>query len=159
MTPGRRGFTLIEMMVVLAVIAILALMAVPSLQEKIVRDQIIEAAKLADVAKGPVALAWGKLHELPADNAGAGLPAADRIVSNLVSAVAVEGGAIQLTFGNSANGVIKGKTLSFRPAVVADAPVVPVAWVCGHASPPDKMTVEGPNRTDVPPQFLPRNCR
>lgn len=156
---GKRGFTMIEMMMVAGVIAILALMAMPSYMEKIVRDQVIEALPLADLAKGPVAAAWAAGVPLPANNNAAGLPAADKIVSNLVSATQVQDGAIHITFGNRANNSLKGKTLSLRPAVVADAPVVPVAWVCGYAPPPDKMTVKGQNKTDVPSIYLPLKCR
>ena len=103
----RHGFTLIEMMVVLAVIAILAMIAMPSIQGKLVRDQIIEAAKLADLAKAPVSAAWTGTKTLPADNSAAGLPVADKIVSNLVKSVAVDNGAIHLTFGNRANGALQ----------------------------------------------------
>ena len=46
-----------------------------------------------------------------------------------------------------------------RPAVVDDAPMVPVAWVCGNAEVPDGMTVNGDNRTTVPGYALPVNCR
>ena len=49
--------------------------------------------------------------------------------------------------------------LSLRPGVVEDAPIVPVSWVCGNAEPPDKMTVKGLNKTDVPVRYLPLNCR
>lgn len=156
--PGS-GFTLIELMAVLAVVAILAVMAIPSLQEKLIRDQVLEALPLADVAKAPVALSWALTQRMPADNDAAGLPPADKIVGNYVSSTKVEGGAIQITFGNRANHSINGKLLSLRPAVVADAPIVPIAWVCGNATVPDKMTVKGQNRTDVPNILLPVKCR
>jgi type IV pilus assembly protein PilA len=158
-TRARPGFTLIEIVVVLAVIAILAMLAVPSLQDRIVREQIVDAMKLADLAKAPVAASWALTRTLPVDNAGVGLPVADKIVSNLVTSLSVEDGAIHVTFGNRANAAIRGKTLTLRPAVVDDAQIVPVAWVCGQASAVDKMTAKGIDRTDVAVNFLPLNCR
>ena len=74
---AHRGFTLIELMMVLAVVAILAMIAMPNLQDRMVRDQIVEAVKLADVAKEPIAFAWKLTRSLPADNTAAGLPAPD----------------------------------------------------------------------------------
>lgn len=159
MAIRRAGFTLIEMMVVLGIVAILVLMAVPTYQDKFIRDQIVEALPLADIAKPPVSASWTALRSFPVDNAAAGLPSADRIVNNLVSSIAVENGALHITFGNRASGLIKGKMLTLRPAVVEDAPVVPVAWVCGHASGPGKMTVKGENRTNIPLSLLPLRCR
>ncbi len=153
------GFTLMEMMAVVAVIAILALMAIPSFEEKIVRDQIIEALPLADIAKAPVAAFWSAGQPFPGSNDSAGLPPADKIVSNLVRSVQVQDGAIHVTFGNRANSALRDKILTLRPAVVADAPVVPVAWVCGNAAPPDKMTVSGTNNTNIPNILLPLRCR
>jgi type IV pilus assembly protein PilA len=153
------GFTMIEMMMVVGVIAILALMAAPGYMEKIIRDQIVEAMPLAEIAKAPVSAAWAFGVAFPDDNSAAGLPAEEKIVSNLVSAVQIDKGAVHITFGNRANSSIKGKVLSLRPAVVADAPIVPVAWVCGNAPPPDKMTVKGQNKTDVPLLYLPFRCR
>lgn len=155
----RRGFTLVEMMVVVGVIAILALLALPSYIDKIVRDQVIEALPLADVAKPRVALSWATAQSLPSDNAAAGLPVADKIVGNLVSSVTVEAGAIHVTFGNRANGLINGKVLTLRPAIVEDEPIVPVAWVCGYAPVPGNMTAKGTNRTNIPPKYLPLKCR
>jgi type IV pilus assembly protein PilA len=159
MKRGHRAFTLIEMMVVVAIIAILAMIAVPGIQDRIVRDQIVEAMKLADIAKAPIAASWALTRTLPADNAGAGLPVADKIVSNLVSSLSVEAGAIHVSFGNRANAAIRGKTLTLRPAVVEDAPIVPVAWVCGHAGAVERMTAKGVDRTDVALNFLPLNCK
>jgi type IV pilus assembly protein PilA len=159
MIQRHAGFTMVEMLVVVAIIAILALMAVPSFQDQIVRDQINTALPLADIAKGPNAAAWALLQTFPPDNASAGLPAADKIVNNAISSVAVQDGAIHITFGNRANGVINGKILTLRAAVVEDAPVVPVTWVCGYAEAPDKMTIRGQNRTNIPAGFLPFACR
>ncbi|HZE90674.1 MAG TPA: pilin [Rhizobacter sp.] len=155
----KRGFSLLELMAVVAVIAILATLAMPSLQGKIVRDQIVEAMPLANIAKAPVATAWALTKTLPADNAEAGLPVADKIVNNFVSSVVVENGAIHLTFGNRANGAIKGKVITLRPAVIEDSPIVPVTWVCGHAAAPDKMTIHGVDKTTVDARYLPLNCR
>ena len=133
--PARfRGFTLIELMIVVAIIAILAMVAMPSIQGKLVRSQIIEAARWSDVAKNPIAQAWAATKTLPADNTAAGLPAAEKIVSNLVSNVTVDSGAVHITFGNQANAALMGHVLTFRPAVVDDATIVPVTWVCGNAT-------------------------
>ncbi|MDO9003410.1 MAG: pilin [Aquabacterium sp.] len=155
----HRGFTLIEVLVVIAIIAILALVAMPSYQGKIIRDQIAEGVTLAAIAKTPVAASWAMSKVLPADNAEASLPSADKIVNNVVSNVAVVDGAIHITFGNRVNGAIKGKVLTLRPAVIEDAQIVPVTWVCGHAAAPDKMTLKGADKTDIPPAFLPINCK
>ena len=159
MAAPHDGFTMIEMMVVVGIIAILALIAAPSFQNQIVRDQINAALPLADIVKTPVAASWAAVQSFPPDNAGAGLPPADKIVNNYIGSVLVRDGAIHVTFGNRANGLINGKILSLRPAVVEDAPVVPVTWVCGTAEAPDKMTVKGENRTNIPPGFLPFACR
>ena len=150
---------MIELLVAMAVIAILALLAMPTFQDSIVRAEIKEALPLADIAKRPVAAMWSVAQTFPRDNVEALIPQPDKIVSNQISSVAIKDGAINITFGNRCNGVLKGKVLTLRPAVVLDAPVVPVAWVCGGAEAPDKMTARGANETTVPDAFLPFNCR
>jgi type IV pilus assembly protein PilA len=154
-----KGFTIIEMMVVVGVVAILALMMVPTYNDRLIREQVNEALPLADLAKKPVAAAWAVAQAFPADNAAAGLPPAQKIVSDLVSSVAVEGGSIHITFGNRANNQIRGKVLTLRPAIVEDAPIVPVTWLCGFAAVPEKMSAKTPNRTDIPKGLLPIKCR
>jgi type IV pilus assembly protein PilA len=159
MTRNFSGFTLIEMMVVIAIIAILAVIALPNGQDKFIRSQIIEALPLADIAKGPIAAHWSSAHVMLSDNAGAGLPVPDKVVNNFVRALVIQDGAIHITFGNRAHGLIKDKILTLRPAVIDDAPVVPVTWVCGNAKAPDKMIIKGENKTDIPANFLPIQCR
>ena len=146
--PSPRGFTLIELVVVMAIIAILALMAVPTFHDKHIREQVIEAMRLTDIAKGPIAAAWAATKAFPMTTPRRRLPVADKVVSNYVKSLTVEAGAI-VVFGNQASGALRGMTLSLRPAVIEDAPIVPVAWVCGFAAPPEKMTVMAANKTDL----------
>jgi type IV pilus assembly protein PilA len=155
----EKGFTLIELMVVIAIIGIMASLAVPSFQDRIIRAQVSEGLGLADFAKQAVATYYAKTHNLPQDNEAAGLPPANRIVGNNVSSVMVHSGAIDITFGNQANHNLAGKTLTVRPATVTEYPQVPIAWICGMAAVPQKMTVNGANATDLPGPHLPLDCR
>ena len=154
-----KGFTLVEMMVVLAIIAVLALMMAPAYNDRAVREQIAEALPLADIAKPTVEAAWRNGTPLPVDNAAAGLPSADKIVNPRVKSVTVDRGAIHIEFGNQAHRALKGKVLTVRPAGVEDARVVPVTWLCAGAATPDKMSVQGENRTTVSAGLLPLRCR
>lgn len=148
-----------EMMVVVAIIAILAMIAIPSSLGRIVTEQVKAALPLADVAKQPIAAIWKTTKLLPKDNKEAGLPEAEKIVSNFVSSVIVEEGAIHMTLGNKAHPKLKDKIISFRPAVIEDAEIVPMEWVCGNAKAPEKMVVKGENKTTVPAEYLPLICK
>jgi len=159
MNAPQRGFSLMEAMVVLTIFAILALIAVPSFQDQIVREQINGALPLTDIAKQPIAAWWTTRRAFPPDNTAIGLPVPEKIVNNHISAVLVADGAIHVTFGHRAHAQIAGKVLTIRPAVVEDAPIVPVTWVCGYAEGPPPMTVHGENRTNIQSSFLPFPCR
>ncbi|MDR1529657.1 MAG: pilin [Burkholderiales bacterium] len=153
------GFTLIEILVALAILAILLLMAIPSASDSVVRKQIEEALPLANVAKTPINGLWATAQELAPDNAAVGLPVPEKIVNDRIQSVSIENGAIHITFGYRAHSAIKDKTLSLRPAIVEDAKIVPITWVCGNTKAPDPMTIKGNNKTDIPPRYLPFACR
>lgn len=158
-TTRRRGFTLIELLVVMAVMVILLLVALPTYLDRLVREQIAEALPLADLAKPAVEVAWRLGAAPPEDNAAADLPAAEKIVNERVKSVTLENGAIHIRFGNRAHKSLQDKVLTVRAAGVADARVVPIAWLCGSAPAPVNMTALGENRTTVPAGLLPARCR
>ncbi len=152
------GFTLIELMIVVVIMSILATLALPSYQDRIIKTQVGEGLALAEVVKHALADYYAKYGRLPKDNASAGLPAAQKIIGNYVSAIAVADGAINITLGNRANKHAVGKVLTLRPAIVADAKIVPIAWVCGFASVPHGMVVVGKNISSLPEYHLPLDC-
>ena len=153
------GFTLIELMIVISIIGILATLALPTYQDRVIRAQVSEGLLLADFVKQSVGAYYTRNRALPRDNAAAGLPDSKLIIGNYITEIKVREGAIDITFGNRTNKFITGKTLTLRPAVVQAAPVVPIAWVCGKAATPDKMTVMGADTTNLPPSHLPIDCR
>lgn len=146
-------------MIAVAVVAILATIALPGLYDSRVRDQVVEAAPLIDLAKKRVNAVWTGGGTLPADNTEAGLPPPSKMVGNTVKSVTVRNGVVDVVFGNNASAAITDKVLTLRPAVVDDAPMVPVAWVCGRAAAPPGMSVRGDDRTSLPSTALPVNCR
>ena len=154
-----RGFSMIELVMTMAVVAILALLAVPSLIDRNIRMQVQEGMLLANLAKGGVNAFYMAKNELPAANEDAGAPPKEKIVGNFVTEVGVDAGAVTVTFGNNINTSVAGHRLTLRPAIVKDAPTVPVAWLCNNAAVPNGMTVMGANRTDIPARWLPMECR
>lgn len=159
MRKASAGFTWIELLFVLAVFAILMAMAIPGLRDITAKSQVKEGMALADLAKRGVQAAWTAKGEMPEDNAAAAIPPRDKILGNLIKDVNVEGGAITLTYGNNAARMLDGKRVTLRPAVVADQPLVPIAWICHRLPVPKGMEVRGRDQTDIPLNFLPLECR
>jgi type IV pilus assembly protein PilA len=159
MTKRLAGFTWIEMLIVIGVIAALAMLAIPGLQDIALRKQVKEGLALASVATLGVQMAYSIKGEMPANNAAAGIPEPEKIVGNQVKAVNVEAGAVTLTFGNNAAKGLHDKHLTLRPAVVPGEARVPIAWICAATAVPGGMEVTGADKTDLPPSWLPVECR
>jgi type IV pilus assembly protein PilA len=156
---GASGFTLIELMIVVAIIGILASITLPTYQDRVIRAQVGEGIQLVEFVKQSVGAYYARNRRMPRNNAQAGLPESGRIVGNYVSDVTVKDGVVSITYGNRSNRNLSGKKLSLRPAIVEGAPVVPIAWVCGAASVPGKMRVLGENQTTLPGPHVPLECR
>lgn len=152
------GFTLIELMIVVAIISILSTIAIPSYQDRIIKAHVAEGILLAEVVKRAESDYYAKYGKLPKDNASAGLPVPQKFIGNFVTEIAIADGAINITFGNRTNKNAVGKVVSLRPAIVADAKIVPISWVCGSASVPTGMVAAGTNATTFPSHHLPLDC-
>lgn len=159
MSSRSCGFTWIEMLIVVAVIGLLGLMAIPAMQDSVLKKQVKEGLALADVAKKGVQAAWTATGDMPANNAAAGIPPRDKIVGNMVKDVNVEAGAITLTYGNNASKALEGKRVTLRPALVPGEPAVPIAWICHEVAVPGGMELKGRDDTDIPSSYLPIECR
>jgi type IV pilus assembly protein PilA len=161
-TMKTRGFSMIELVMMLAVVAILAVMAVPTFIDRNIRLQVQEGMAMASLAMNGVQSFYvtpKNKNEFPANNEEAGIPPKDKIVSNLVAEVNIDAGAVTITFGNNVNGSITGKRLTLRPIIVKDFPAVSMDWICNKAAVPKEMTAIGENRTDIPAKWLPIKCR
>jgi type IV pilus assembly protein PilA len=159
MRQKSSGFTLIELMIVIAIIGILAALSLPNYQDRMVRTHVQESVAFVEFARSAVEVFYLKTHRMPANNAEAGLPAADQILGNYIAQVEIEQGAINVQFGNRSNQAIVGKWITLQPGVVAAARQVPISWLCGSAHPVEGLTYSGSNRTDLETQLLPIDCR
>lgn len=155
----KRGFTLIEMLVVLAIIAILAVMTLPSFDPKVTRAQVTESMELMEDYKKLVTFYHKSTLKFLKDNKEAGIPEPDKLMGNYVDSIELKDGVFHLHFGNKAHPSIKGKFLSIRPIMVKNSPQSPISWACGMAIIPEGMVAIGENKTDIKVQHLPFHCR
>jgi type IV pilus assembly protein PilA len=134
MKKVQQGFTLIELMIVVAIIGILAAIAIPAYQDYTIRAQVSEGMNLAAAAKAAVAETFLNRGVAPATRTVAGMSAnATDTSGKYVTGVAVANGTITITYGNEANAAIAGLTLELVPYTTPDQSV---AWRCGGAGVP-----------------------
>ena len=146
----QKGFTLIELMIVVAIIAILAAIAIPAYQDYVVRSQVTEGLSLADGSKTAVAEFYTNHGYPPATNGSAGVAAAVSIGGNYVGSLTIGTGGLitaqygtngNAQFGAKANTNIVGKTLELSPITSAGS----IQWTCKSGT--------------VAQKYLPSSCR
>ena len=141
----QQGFTLIELMIVVAIIGILAAIAIPAYQDYTIRAQVSEGMSLAAAAKAAVAESFLNRGVPPANRLAAGMTATPADTQGkYVASVAVVNGNILITYGNEANAQIDTESLGLSPYESGDLSVV---WKCGAAAPPNGLSLMGSSVT------------
>lgn len=163
MKTVQKGFTLIELMIVVAIIGILAAIAIPAYQDYTIRSQVTEGLNLAGAVKAAVAETYAQKGTWPADLQEAGIvddsgnPTTPS--GKYVTGLAIATGTIVITYGDQANTKINGQTLSLKPWLSENDDVM---WVCGDATEPSTATGDagsGAASTSISDKYLPASCR
>jgi type IV pilus assembly protein PilA len=159
----QKGFTLIELMIVVAIIGILAAIAIPAYQDYTIRAQVTEGLNLAGSAKTAVSESFGNNGVWPANNLDAGVGVATDIQGKYVASVTVAANVITIAYGNNANlANLSGDTLILTAGTSANGDV---AWQCGSKAMPGTITagttpfqIAGAGGT-VLAKYRPAECR
>ncbi|QIP48125.1 Pilin [Kingella kingae] len=130
METKMQGFTLIELMIVIAIVGILAALALPTYQDFSVRSRVAEGLSLAGGAKTSVAEYYASHNQFPANNVTAGLATANQIKGSSVDSLTVVDGVITVVFNNKVAAAGKN-SLVLTPSVAKEGSIT---WDCHGGS-------------------------